>query len=184
MSPTRELLSHFAGLYSKKIKTFLQSGACSSTELWAKNAEKDSLIYRMMKEWEEKEFDAVITSPFPVPAVPHHYASSLGAGETAGEVTENSVSCAGGCYTAVYNLTGCPAGVLPVTKVNLLDEAALKDYPAHKDLINKIARDATRGAVGCPVGVQVVGRHFQEEMVLHVMEVIETLVKNVSPLYN
>ena len=51
-------------------------------------------------------------------------------------------------------------------------------------MIHKIARDATRGAVGCPVGVQVVGRHYQEEVVLHVMEVIEGLVNTGNlPLY-
>ena len=52
----------------------------------------------------------------------------------------------------------------------------MADYPVHQDLIHKVARDATVGAIGCPVGVQVVGRHFQEEMVLHVMELIERLV--------
>ena len=50
---------------------------------------------------------------------------------------------------------GCPAGVLPVTRVNLEDEARLENYPVQSDLINKTARDATVGAVGCPVGVQV-----------------------------
>ena len=92
--------------------------------------------------------------------------------------------------------------MVPVTKVGPEDEARLEDYPVQADLINKIARDAARGAVGCPVGVQVgpitltphhtashhiyihinicffkvVGKHYQEEMVLHVMELIERLV--------
>ena len=86
--------------------------------------------------------------------------------------------------------------MLPVTQVRPEDEAALEDYPVQSDLINKIARDAAKGAVGCPVGVQVgnilksyhkrfwfflfqvVGKHYQEEMVLHVMELIERLLSN------
>ena len=154
-------MSHLAGCFSQKVKIFLQSGASTSAELWARNGEADSLIYQMMRDWEERQVDAVITCPFPVPAVSNQHSSSLGAG---------------GSYTAVYNLTGCPAGVLPVSRVKPEDEVGLQDYPLQSDLINKIARDATSGAVGCPVGVQVVGRHYQEEMVLHVMELIERLV--------
>lgn len=70
---------------------------------------------------------------------------------------------------------------MPVTKVNEEDEAKLDsfplDYPIGYDSCNKVAREASRGALGCPLGVQVVGRHYQEEMVLHVMETIEKLVK-------
>ena len=173
-------MAFLAGIFSKKIKVFLQSGASSATELWTKNAAKDSVTYRMMREWEERQFDALITSPFPVPAVPHKYASSLGAGQSPFQTSKSQLVTEGGCNTAVYNLTGCPAGVLPVTRVNSLDEASLADYPVHQDLIHKIARDATVGAIGCPVGVQVVGRHFQEEMVLHVMGEIESLVNNAN----
>ena len=83
-------------------------------------------------------------------------------------------------YTAVYNLIGCPAGILPVTKETNEDQEALKDYPVMGDLCFRIARNATVGAVGCPIGVQVVGRHFEEEMVLHAMGLIEDLVRSSS----
>ena len=64
--------------------------------------------------------------------------------------------------------------------------------------LQRWARDATVGAEGCPIGVQVcitensnhletfllkmvfmqvVGRHFQEEMVIHAMKTIEELLK-------
>ena len=70
---------------------------------------------------------------------------------------------------------------MPVTKVTEEDDAKLDsfplDYPMGYDTCNKIAREASRGAAGCPLGIQVVGRHYQEEMVLHVMEIIESLVK-------
>ena len=77
------------------------------------------------------------------------------------------------------------SGILPVTKVTAEDDAALDSYPLNYplgyDYCNRIARDASRGAVGCPLGIQVVGRHFQEEMVVHVMEIIEHLMKNKMP---
>ena len=80
-------------------------------------------------------------------------------------------------YTAVYNLIGCPAGILPVTRESADDQAALEaDYP-DTDANFRLARQAGRGAEGCPLGVQVIGRHYQEEMVLHVMSTIETLGK-------
>ena len=98
-----------------------------------------------------------------------------------------SILCAGSLYryfapassyTAVYNLIGCPAGILPVTRESAEDQAALEaDYP-DTDANYRLARQAGRGATGCPLGVQVIGRHYQEEMVLHVMRTIERLVQN------
>ena len=49
----------------------------------------------MMREWEEKGFDAIITVASPMPAISPEVVSSV---------------ITGACYTAVYNLTGCPAG--------------------------------------------------------------------------
>ena len=77
----RRILSRLAGFFSPKLKIFLQSGASSSAELWARNGEKDAMIYQMMRDWEEKQLDAVLTCPFPVPAFNNNLASSLGAGQ-------------------------------------------------------------------------------------------------------
>ena len=41
----------------------------------------------------------------------------------------------------------------------------------------RLAAHTTKGSTGCPIGVQVIGRHFQEELVLHAMEIIEDLVQ-------
>ena len=49
----------------------------------------------MMREWEKKGFDAIITLASPMPAISPDVVSSV---------------ITGACYTAVYNLTGCPAG--------------------------------------------------------------------------
>ena len=88
-----------------------------------------------------------------------------------------SVSMSASSYTAVYNLIGCPAGILPVTRESAGDQALLEaDYP-DTDANFRLAREASRGAGGCPLGVQVIGRHYQEEMVLHVMRTIENLVR-------
>ena len=81
----RRILARLAGFFSPKLKMFLQSGASSSAELWARNGEADGLIYQMMRDWEERQLDAVITCPFPVPAFTNKYSSALGAGQTSTE---------------------------------------------------------------------------------------------------
>ena len=62
--------------------------------------------------------------------------------------------CKASCFTAVYNLVGCPAGILPVTMENALDQAALADYQTF-DTQHETAKKACIGANGCPIGVQV-----------------------------
>ena len=80
-------------------------------------------------------------------------------------------------YTAIYNLMGNPAGVLPVTKETVADQVELDNYPVSGDLCHRLAASATRGGEGLPLGIQVVGRHWQEEMVLGVMGHIQELLK-------
>ena len=51
-------------------------------------------------------------------------------------------------------MVGCPAGILPVTTETAEDQAELLHYPAH-DASFRLAKAASIGAQGCPIGVQV-----------------------------
>jgi len=157
----RNLAAYIINFFSVPTAKFFRSGKETTREIWALNAEKDKLIYTMMREWETRGFDVILSCPFPMPAISPKYCSKL-------------LSAAS--YTAVYNLVGCPAGILPVTTETAEDQAELQNYPA-QDASFRLAKAASIGAQGCPIGVQVIGRHFQEEMVLHVMNLIEALVQ-------
>ena len=52
----------------------------------------------------------------------------------------------------------------------------MASYPTN-DILYKIIRNGTKGAVGLPLNVQVVGKPWHEEMVLHVMSELETVAK-------
>jgi len=159
----KKIIASLIGLVSFKLSKFWNAGVQLSREQWIENAKKDRMIYELMAAWESKGFDVIICPAFSIPACPPWYCSRL---------------LPAASYTSVYNLVGCPAGILPVTKENAADQAGLVDYPISTDLCHRLARNATIGAEGCPIGVQVVGRHFQEEMVLHAMGLIEELVKS------
>jgi fatty acid amide hydrolase len=73
-------------------------------------------------------------------------------------------------YAAVYNLLGMPAGAVPVTRVRPEEET---NRPASRDRIERAVLETERGSAGLPVGVQVVARHWREDVVLRVMELIE-----------
>jgi len=157
----RDLAAHVINLFSRVNAIFLFAGARTSREIWARNAEKDEMIYNMMREWERQGFDAIISCAFPLPAIAPKYCSSV-------------VPAAS--YTGIYNLLGNPAGVMPVTTVNAQDTAGLENYPTD-DIPFRVAKEACIGAEGCPLGIQVIGKHFEEEMVLHVMSTIESLLR-------
>ena len=69
----------------------------------------------MMREWEEKGFDAIITLASPMPAISPEVVSSV---------------ITGACYTAVYNLTGCPAGDRTHTYYTIYNGFLLVRYSA------------------------------------------------------
>lgn len=69
------------------------------------------------------------------------------------------------------NLTGLPAGVVPVTQVRAGEET---DRSPGVDPIERSARRNERGSAGLPVGVQVLAPWWHEHAVLAAMAAIET----------
>jgi len=165
-SYTPALLHWLAGkllnLFSPSLSRMWSGGAELTRDLWLANGRKDAATYQLTRAWEEKGFDVLICPAFSFPAPPPQYPAWL---------------MPGGSYVGVWNVAGNPAGVIPVTKENSIDQANLDKYPVSGDICHRWARDATRGATGCPIGIQVVGRHFQEEVVIHAMQTIEELVQ-------
>jgi fatty acid amide hydrolase len=75
-----------------------------------------------------------------------------------------------GGYTALYNLLGYPAGVVPVTRVRAGEES---ERPRSRDVVEQAARKVELGSAGLPVGVQVVARPWREHIALAAMRAIE-----------
>ena len=54
-----------------------------------------------------------------------------------------------------------PAGVVPATRVRADEES---DRPKTSDIVERTARTVEKGSAGMPVGVQVVARHWREDV--------------------
>lgn len=74
----------------------------------------------------------------------------------------------------LYNLLGMPAGVVPFTLVRPGEES---DRPSSRDLVERTLRKTEQGSAGLPVGVQVVARHWREDLVLAIMRELEMAVR-------
>ena len=83
---------------------FFFAGARTSKDIWTKNAQKDAMIYSMMKEWDKQGFDVILSPSFPFPAVSPDVCSKLSQAAS---------------YTAVYNLLGNPAGLSRQNNANV-----------------------------------------------------------------
>jgi len=73
-------------------------------------------------------------------------------------------------YTALFNLLGMPAGVVAATRVRAGEQS---DRGDSRDQAERVASEVERDSVGLPVGVQVVARHWREDVALAVMETLE-----------
>ena len=103
-----------------------------------------------LRRMDEQQLDALICPPFPTVAMKH--------------LSPDIVLAIG--YTQTYNLLGNPAGVVPITTVQQGEESA-RDV-TKDDTVRDLAR-AEQASVGMPVGVQVVARHWREDVVLAIM---------------
>jgi len=99
--------------------------------------------------------DLVLMPAYAVPAIPH-------------KATINMPFA--GSYALFSPILGYPAGVVPVTRVRP-DEGAGRRKTF--DVVEKTAFETDRGSAGLPIGVQLMGRPWRDDVVLAAMHAIE-----------
>ena len=99
--------------------------------------------------------DLIVAPPCGLPALRHGAAADV---------------LTAGAYAPLYNVLGYPCGTVPFTRVRAGEEARLR---RSRDGIEKAALANERGSRGLPVGVQIVGRPWREDVVLAAMAVLE-----------
>jgi len=75
-----------------------------------------------------------------------------------------------GAYIPLANVSGFPAGVVPVTRVRAGEES---DRPDSRDKVERVAGETERGSAGLPVAVQVIARPWRDHVALAAMAKIE-----------
>merc|ERR1719317_496450 len=81
-----------------------------------------------------------------------------------------------------WNTMKCPAGVAPITVWSEKDEENMKTYPKKKYEQKRIKK-FSKGAIGMPLGVQIVGHPFGDELVLKIMMELENYPRDAKRLY-
>ncbi len=130
-------------------------GAKSVDRYWTVLERRDQLCMTFLQEMDEKRFDGIICPPDALPALPHGASQKVGVGLS---------------YCALYNLLGMPAGVVASTRVREGGEAPRS---LSKDRVEIAAAKTERGSQGLPVGVQVIARHWREDVALAAMDCLE-----------
>jgi Asp-tRNA(Asn)/Glu-tRNA(Gln) amidotransferase A subunit family amidase len=82
-----------------------------------------------------------------------------------------------GAYVPLANVSGFPAGVVPVTRVRAGEES---DRGASRDIVDQVARDTERGSAGLPIAVQVIARPWRDHVALAAMAEIEAAAQTQS----
>ncbi|KAF5350758.1 hypothetical protein D9758_010345 [Tetrapyrgos nigripes] len=126
--------------------------------------------------WINEGLDFVLTVPAPIPAMKHE------------QVLQASLmSCS---YMFLFNVLDFAAGVLPVTKVDRETDLLPPNFESTETF--KKMNGVCKGVYTCydanemhglPVGVQVVGRRFEEEKVLEGMKVVESALKKAGVVF-
>ena len=131
-------------------------GALSAKSYWRLIAERQRFARRFLERLRLGRFDAVLTPPYAMAAVPH--GSSL-------------VLIPAASYSLLPNVLDLPAGVVAATRVRIDEES---DRPASRDRCDRAAIRSERSSLGLPIGVQVVGLPWGEDVVLALMAALES----------
>jgi len=127
-------------------------------DVWRLTAERTTLRLAEFDAWNAAGLDAVICPPHVVPAMGHR------------ESGDFTLSLS---YAFRWTLLNFPAGVVPVTRV-LDSETAEEPAVGKPDKVEKKVAAIAAGSAGLPLGVQVVARPYREDVVLALMEAIES----------
>ena len=133
-----------------------QAGGLRAGAYWRMVAERQHYARQFLNRLRLGGFDAILTPPYALPVVPHGFALT--------------VLPAGG-YSVLPNLLDMPAGVVAATRVRQYEES---DRPASRDRCDRAAMRAEQGNAGLPVGVQVIGLPWREDVVLATISALES----------
>jgi len=156
----RPLISTFLRAVNKNRQADLLTNANKKTtyEYWAAFAELKLLKEQLIHKWSDMQLDCVLCPSGGTPAFPHGMSGKLSQG------------CS---YFFIWNALPFPAGSVPVTTVK--DDEEVYSGPA--DDITAAAKICMKGSGGLPVGVQVVGLPFHDELCLRGMKAVEDATK-------
>ncbi|PVF99329.1 amidase signature enzyme [Serendipita vermifera] len=158
--------------------TFLKSKHSTLTEFWKNMAAKDLMNKEFYEQvWDKHGFDAIIAPGMVCPALPH------GATMTLSPLANG---------TFYYNIVDSPVGVIPVTRVDPEKDQLSTEWTKLGEQLRKTGYEGSTiingnvygvngvGGVydptkmkGLPVGVQVVGRKWEDEKVVAIMHVVD-----------
>jgi len=156
------LFQKLSPITAKVLRSF--AGQSSVYDWWIHCEKVEKFRYKMLDKWRSMGLDGLI-APFAVPSM----------------VTWDIIKATGhGGHLLMYNLLDLPVGVLPITKVSRQDEEVSKNYPTSNPWEYTIKKSITGGSIGLPVGVQIVGFPFQEELCLRLMKEVETTLHSQS----
>ncbi|HEX4147235.1 MAG TPA: amidase family protein [Pirellulales bacterium] len=140
----------------RRLAELIAASGTTSTDLyWQRTSERGETIRHFTRALDAERIDAIVMPPHALPALRHASAIDLNPAAS---------------YAFLPNLLGMPAGVVPATRVRASEET---DRPLSRDLTDRAARRVELGSAGLPIGVQVVGRHWREDVVLAVMRALE-----------
>lgn len=149
---------------SKYPVTALAIRAMGCTKSYADlKIESDNYCRLVQEKWNDYELDCLICPVSPVPT-PWDYSSFY---------TVNSVLL----FTSLYNLLGYPAGTVKVGQVERADIEQARDAIKPGEDVKTLLMFAqqTDGSEGLPLGVQVVSKPWNDELVLGVMKELEQI---------
>ncbi|MFS8064978.1 MAG: amidase [Byssovorax sp.] len=157
--PVRRAAARLAELAGEhRLSRFLAAvGEKSVTEIWAITARLRGLRALILDAMAEAGIDLLLCPVYATPAIPHGVSKDF---------------TMGGTPSMLWNAVQFPAGVVPVTRVTRAE--TVRESP--RDRLEKRAAEVDAKSEGLPVGVQVVGRPWEEDRVLAAMIAIEDVV--------
>ncbi len=152
--PALTRLAQLAG-QERLAETLRTVRSLSADEYWQMIERRNGYRARFLAALGAERFDVIICPANALPGLRH--------GATKYLATAAS-------YSWVINILDIPSGTVPATRVRPGEES---DRPESRDVVERAARETEEGSAGLPVGVQVSGRPWREDMVLAVMAALE-----------
>jgi fatty acid amide hydrolase len=155
-APLRRAAAEVAGLAGEhRIRRLLEvMGEKSVAEYWRLTAALRDARVLILAAMRAAGVDLLLCPPHATAALPHGLSRDF---------------VLAGSPSMLWNMAQFPAGVVPVTRVR--PSETRRDRP--RDRLEKRAAEVDRQSAGLPVGVQVVGRPWEEDRVLAAMIAIE-----------